>query len=176
MKKLLLLAVLLLPLSLFAQTPVAAEPQPDYKIAIGILGTYQAMGLQSEFRCSERLAVKAIGAITFDDKRRAGEYGGAGIGLLTYYIPTNNRFIEPVVGLGGIYSWYHWDLYDTRGTIHDVNVGAGFGTNLRFSSRFRSGLNVFVGNGFRAEYRGDEMTIVGRRLLVLPTLTFDFLI
>lgn len=176
MKKYLLLVIIWLPLQALAQTLGTATPNHDYKVAFGVLGTYQAVGLQSEFRFANQFAVKAIGALTFDDQRRAGEHGGAGIGLLTYYIPTNNQFIEPAVGLGGIYSWYHWELYGSSGTIHDVNVGAAFGTNLRFSNHFRSGLNLFLGNGFRAEYATNEMAIVGRRLLVLPTLTFDFLL
>lgn len=175
MKKHLLLAVFILPLKGWAQTPAAAEPHADYKFAVGVLGTYQAVGLQSEFRFSERLAVKAVGARVFDQVRKA-EHSGAGIALLTYYFPTDYKLIEPLVGMGGIYSWYHWDLYGTNGTIHDLNAGAVFGTNLRFSSRFRSGLNLFVGNGFRAEYQRDEMKVIGRRLLVLPTLTLDFLI
>ncbi|SMB92959.1 hypothetical protein SAMN00120144_3328 [Hymenobacter roseosalivarius DSM 11622] len=176
MKKCLLLIACCLPFTLLAQAPTNPITNRDYKVALGVLGTYQAVGLQTELRFSDQFAFKAVGALSFDKGRRAGENSGAGIGLLTYYIPTNHPFIEPLVGLGGIYSWYHWELYGTSGTIHDVNVGGGLGTNLRFSNHFRTGFNVFLGNGFRAEYQGDKMSTVSRRLLILPTLTLDFLL
>jgi hypothetical protein len=140
-----------------------------------VLGTYQTLGAQAEYRASPCLALKAIGARQFGQERRA-EHAGAGIGLLTYYFPSQHQFLEPLVGVGGIYSWYHWDLLGTRGTIKDVNVGAAFGTNLRFNRRLRSGVNVFVGNGFRAEYAEGRMYVAGRRLLVMPTLTLDWLL
>lgn len=176
MKNFSLFAVLLLCATLaHAQANDATKPAREYKFAFGVLGTYQAVGLQSEFRFNRSFAAKALGAWSFDQERQA-EHGGAGIGLVAFFLPTTHRFIEPVVGAGPMYSWYHWDLNDTRGTIHDVNVGGAVGTNLRFSRRFRSGLNVFVGNGFRADYAGRKMSIVSRRLLVLPTLTLEVLL
>ena len=73
---------------------------------------------------------------------------------------------------------YHWALAGNSGTLTDWNVGGGFGTNLRFRERFKTGLHVLLVNGFRAEYRYDagDMVVTGRRLVVFPTLTLDVLL
>ena len=62
------------------------------------------------------------------------------------------------------------------GSIDDVNVGGGFGANLRFSERFKTGLNIFLANGFRAEYAAGDRVVTGRKLVVFPTLTLDVLL
>ena len=43
------------------------------------------------------------GARQFDYDRKR-EYGLAGIGLLTYYLPTKSKLVEPLVGLGAVCS------------------------------------------------------------------------
>ncbi|MBC8082214.1 MAG: hypothetical protein H7Z21_03320, partial [Hymenobacter sp.] len=145
----------------------AARPAayPAHPLSVGVLGTYKAVGLQADYRATGRFGVKLAGARQFGYER-AGEYGLAGIGLLTYYFPTSSKLVEPLVGLGPVYSLYHWKLAGRGGTVDDWNVGGGFGTNLRFSNRFRTGLNVLLVNGFRAEYRTGDMVVTGRRLVV----------
>ncbi|UYZ65160.1 hypothetical protein [Hymenobacter weizhouensis] len=175
-KPLLLSISFALPLSVLAQQkPDSTARNSGYRLAAGILATYQAVGVQAELRFSSRFALKAVGARSLDYVRRE-EHGGAGIGLLTYYLPSRHPFLEPLVGVGGVYSWYHWNLLGGSGTLHDLNVGGAFGTNFCFSRRFRAGVNVFLANGFRAEYREGTMSIVGRRLLAMPTLTLDVLL
>jgi hypothetical protein len=148
---------------------------PVRKFAVGVLGTYNGVGIQSDYRFTQRWGVKLAGVQQFGYDR-AAEYGRAGIGLLTYSLPTNFKLVEPVVGVGAVYSLYHWALAGGSGDVTDLNVGAGFGTNLRFTDRFRTGLNIFAVNGFRAEYQRGDMVVTGRRVVVFPTLTLDFLL
>ena len=156
-----------------AASALAADPVRRF--SVGVLGTYNGLGIQSDYRFTPRWGVKVAGVQQFGYER-AAEYGRAGIGLLTYALPTNFKLIEPVVGVGAVYTLYHWALAGGSGDVTDLNVGAGFGTNLRFSERFRTGLNVFAVNGFRAEYQypTGDMVVVGRRVVVFPTLTLDF--
>lgn len=153
----------------------APTAYPAHRFALGALGTYQALGGQAEYRWARRWAVKLAGVRQFGYERPA-ESGRAGLGLLAYYFPTRSPLVEPVVGLGAVHSAYHWALAGNHGTVTDLNLGGGFGTNLRFSDRFRTGLNIFVVNGFRAEYRAGDMVKTGRRLVVFPTLTLDLLL
>jgi hypothetical protein len=148
---------------------------PVRRFSVGVLGTYNAVGIQSDYRFTQRWGVKLAGVHQFGYER-AAEYGRAGIGLLTYSLPTNFKFVEPMVGVGAVYTIYHWALAGGSGNVNDLNVGAGFGTNLRFSDRFRTGLNIFAVNGFRAEYQRGDMVVTGRRVVVFPTLTLDFLL
>ena len=145
------------------------------KFSVGVLGTYNAVGVQSDYRFTPRWGVKLAGVQQFGYER-AAEYGRAGIGLLTYSLPTDFKVVEPVVGVGAVYTLYHWALAGGSGDVTDLNVGAGFGTNLRFSDRFRTGLNIFAVNGFRAEYQRGDMVKIGRQVVVFPTLTLDFLL
>ena len=153
----------------------APAPYPARRFAVGVLGTYQAVGVQTDYRFARRWGVKLAGVQQFGYDRPA-EYGRAGIGLLTYSLPTDFKLVEPVVGIGAVYSVYHWALAGGSGDVTDLNLGGGFGTNLRFNDRFRTGLNIFVVNGFRAEYRAGDMVVTGRRLVVFPTLTLDVLL
>lgn len=150
---------------------------PERKCSVGLLGTYKAVGLQADYRFANRWGVKVAGARQFDYDRKS-EYGLAGIGLLTYYLPTTSKVVEPLIGLGAVRSSYHWALAGQSGTVTDWNVGGGFGTNFRFSERFKTGLNVLLVNGFRAEYSygAGEMVVTGRRLVVFPVLTLDVLL
>lgn len=172
----LLILLCLACLPAFGQgTSAPPEACPAHRFSVGVLGTYQALGLQSDYRSAKRWGIKLAGARQFDYVR-AGEYGLAGIGLVTYYLPTHSRLVEPLVGMGAVYSSYHWALAGRTGNVDDVNVGGGFGTNLRFSDRFKTGLNLFLVNGFRAEYAADDMVVTGRRLVIFPTLTLDVLL
>lgn len=178
MKNTLLALLWLAVLPAFGQaSEVQPTAYPRHKLSVGILGTYKAVGLQADYRFTDRWGVKLAGARQFDYDREK-EYGLAGIGLITYYLPTNSPIIEPLVGLGTVGSFYHWDLAGRSGTVRDWNVGGGFGTNFRFSERFKTGVNVLLVNGFRSEYqyRAEDMVITGRRLVVFPTLTLDVLL
>ena len=148
---------------------------PVHRFSVGVLGTYNGLGVQSDYRFTSRWGVKLAGVQQFGYER-AAEYGRAGIGLLTYSLPTDFKVVEPVVGVGAVYSRYHWALAGGSGDVTDLNVGAGFGTNLRFSDRFRTGLHIFSVNGFRAEYQSGDMVKTGRQVVVFPTLTLDFLL
>lgn len=148
---------------------------PVRRFSVGVLGTYNGAGVQSDYRFSPRWGLKLAGVQQFGYER-AAEYGRAGIGLVTYSLPTDFKVVEPVVGIGAVYTRYHWALAGGSGDVTDLNVGAGFGTNLRFSDRFRTGLNIFAVNGFRAEYQRGDMVKTGRRVVVFPTLTLDFLL
>lgn len=176
MKNTLLAILYLACLPAFGQE-ASAPPDacPTHRFSVGVLGTYQAVGLQSDYHSAKRWGLKVAGARQFD-YARAGEYGGAGIGLVTYYLPTKSKLVEPLVGLGAVYSSYHWALAGGSGNVNDVNVGGGFGTNLRFSDRFKTGLNIFLINGFWAEYVAGDMVVTGRRLVIFPTLTLDVLL
>ncbi|WP_375437174.1 hypothetical protein [uncultured Hymenobacter sp.] len=150
---------------------------PERNFSVGLFGTYKVVGLQADYRFANRWGVKVAGARQFDYDRQ-NEYGLAGIGLLTYYLPTNSKVVEPLVGLGAVRSLYHWELAGQSGAVTDWNVGGGFGTNFRFSQRFKTGLNVLLVNGFRAEYSygAGDMIVTGRRVVVFPALTLDVLL
>ena len=178
MQKLLLLPLLLSATRLLAQdAPALPAPYQPYKAAIGILANPRVVGLQAEGRVLKSFGLRLVGTQVFDPHQRQNEFSAGGLGLLTYYIPLRNPRLEPVLGLGAVYSLYHWDLGygDQRGNLHDVNVGGGVGLNLRFSNSFRAGFNLLVANGFRAEYERGAMRPVERRLLVLPALSLDVL-
>jgi|GEM_PF-6576266 len=178
MKNLLLPVFWLASLAAFGQdASVPGAAYSNRKLSIGLFGTYKAVGLQSDYRFTERWGVKVAGARQFDYDRKY-EYGLAGIGLLTYYLPTKSKLVEPLVGLGTVCSSYRWALAGNSGTVTDWNVGGGFGTNLRFSERFKTGVNVLLVNGYRLEYQYDarDMFVTGRRLVIFPTLTLDVLL
>lgn len=146
-----------------------------YKAAFGIIGNHKALGIQGEYKSVKNFGAKAIMAKVFGYEK-SSEYGYAGIALLTYYIPTKIKLVEPVIGVGGIYTLYHWTLPYKSGDIHDVNFGGGFGINFRFSDSFRTGINIFVANGYNSGYRQGEIKITSRQVLILPTLTLEFLL
>ncbi|WP_310391432.1 hypothetical protein [Hymenobacter sp.] len=154
---------------------VQPMPWPARRASIGVLGTYNAVGLQADYRFAKSWGVKLAGVRQFGYERPA-EYGRAGIGLLTYSFPTRSQLVEPVVGVGAVRTVYHWALAGRSGNVTDWNVGGGFGANLRFSDRFRTGLNIFLVNGFRAEYQAGDMVVTSRRLVAFPTLTLDVLL
>ncbi|MDF7811826.1 hypothetical protein [Hymenobacter sp. YC55] len=178
MKNYLLVILLLAVVPAFGQqTSTSPASYSERKLSVGVFGTYKTVGLQADYRFASRWGVKVAGARQFDYDRES-EYGLAGIGLLTYYLPTNSKVVEPLLGLGTVRSSYHWALAGQSGTVTDWNVGGGFGTNFRFSERFKTGLNVLLVNGFRAEYNSGagDMLVTGRRLVVFPALTLDALL
>ncbi|RTQ48917.1 hypothetical protein EJV47_15085 [Hymenobacter gummosus] len=178
MKPYLLPALALLPYLTHAQAPTTTAPAPDsYRAAVGVLGSYRTAGLLGEVRATRRLGLK-LAAVRQSDGTVAGEYSAAGIGQLTYFLPSRLPWLEPTVGLGGIYSAYHWQQRGGHGTLQDLNVGGSFGANVRFHRRLRTGLLVFGANGFRAGYdeAAGTMRKTGRRLLVLPALTLEVLL
>ena len=147
----------------------------NYKAAIGIIGNHKALGIQGEYKFANSFGIKGIGAKVFGYEKTS-EYGYAGIALFTYYIPTKIKFIEPVLGVGGIYTLYHWTLPYNNGDINDVNFAGGFGINFRFSDHLRTGINMFFANGYNTGYRQGEIKITSRKLMILPTLTLEFLL
>ena len=180
----------LLPFLLFslAASRLAAQEAPikpvsyqKYTVALGILGNPRVLGVQAEGRFGQHFGGRLVATQVFDSHRQ-NEFSAGGIGLLTYYIPLKNPRLEPVLGIGGVYSLYHWDLgpntnnNTTKGTLTDFNVGGGMGLNLRFSNNFRAGINVLFANGFVADYQADEMRVAYRKLLVMPALTLDILL
>ena len=159
------------------EAPIKPAVYQKYRVALGILGNPKVLGVQAEGRFGQHFGGRLVATQVFDSHRQ-NEFSAGGIGLLTYYIPLKNPRLEPVVGIGGVYSLYHWDLgpNGNKGTLTDFNVGGGMGLNLRFSNDFRAGINVLFANGFVADYQADEMRIVRRKLLVMPALTFDILL
>ncbi len=159
------------------EAPSKPVSYPKYRAALGILGNPKVLGVQAEGRFGQHFGGRLVATQVFDSHRQ-NEFSAGGIGLLTYYIPLKNPRLEPVVGIGGVYSLYHWDLGANakKGTLTDFNVGGGMGLNLRFSNDFRAGINVLFANGFVADYQADDMRIARRKLLVMPALTFDILL
>lgn len=154
-----------------AQTPAL----PKYRVAVGALGSYRTAGLLAEARLTPRFGLKLAG-VRSSDGTVPGEYSTAGIGQLMYYLPTRLAWLEPTVGLGGIYTGYHWNQQGNRGTVRDLNVSGSFGANVRFHDHLRAGLQMFVANGFQATYSDNAMRVSGRRVLTLPALTLEVLL
>lgn len=177
-KPVLLPLCLLLGASLGAQAQDTSAPTTAYRkytASLGIIANPKIIGLQAEVKFLKNFGAR-LGGIQVFDYQRQNEFGGGGIGLLTYYFPLKNARIEPVLGIGGVYSLYHWDLGYSKGNLTDFNVGGGLGLNLRFSNDFRLGFSVLAANGFVADYVEGSMRAVGRKLLVMPALTFDILL
>lgn len=176
MKQLILILCLLLSITVFSQEVQKRDTLKHYRYAIGMLGSYKTVGLQSEVKILKNLGIRLAGT-RIRGYYRPKEFGLAGIGLITYYIPVNNQSIEPVVGLGGVFSLYNWNMDFDKGTLHDFNIGGGAGFSIRFSDKFRGGINVFAVNSFRADYNylSNTMEITGRKFLLFPILTFDYL-
>ena len=165
-----------LAVGLSAQQAHAQTSAPaPYHVALGVLGSYRTAGLLGEARITPHFGLKLAGVRT-SDGTVPGEYSTAGIGQLTYYLPTRLPWLEPTIGLGGIYTGYHWDQYGRRGTVRDLNVSGSFGANVRFHEHLRAGLQLFVANGFQSTYSNNDMRISGRRLLALPALTLEVLL
>ncbi|WP_156175899.1 hypothetical protein [Hymenobacter terrenus] len=178
MKRRLLIAfaLLLTPnLAARAQNLPAPPLYQPYRVALGIVGNPKALGVQAEARFLKNFGARLAGTQVFTYERQK-EFGGGAIGLLTYYVPLKNKRIEPAVGIGGVYSLYHWDVGYDRGNLSDFNIGGGAGVNLRFSHDFRLGLNVLAANSFETNYVEGSMRIVRRKLLVMPLLSFDILL
>ncbi|MFD2787092.1 hypothetical protein [Hymenobacter rubripertinctus] len=172
MKQLLLLLAATGSISLaYAQAPTT----PTYHVAVGVLGSYRTAGVLGEARLTPHFGLKLAGVLT-SDGTVPDEYSTAGIGQVAYYLPCHLTWLEPVVGLGGIYTSYHWQQYGQSGTVRDLNVGGSFGANVVFHPRLRTGVQVFVANGFRGAYSDNAMRISGRRLLALPALTLEVLL
>jgi hypothetical protein len=170
-----LLLLLLAPTApLLAQDvlPVTV-PYPAYHASFGLLANPKALGVQAEARFWQHFGARLTLAQSFDYLPREG--GGAVIGLLTYYFPLPNPRIEPMVGIGPVYSLYRWNTGFDKGTLTDLNLAGGVGVNLRFHSHFRTGISLLAANNFEAAYAEGTMRIVRRRLLVMPALTFDVL-
>jgi hypothetical protein len=162
-------------LHLAAQDQPAPAPYKNYRAAVGLLGNPRALGVQAEVRVLKNFGVRLAGIQSFD-YHRANERGGGATGLLTYYFPLKNKRLEPGLGIGGVYSLYHWNTGYRQGNLTDLNIGGGAGLNLRFSNDFRVGINVLVANGFEAGNVDGTVRAVSRKLLVLPALTFDVLL
>ncbi|GAA3928282.1 hypothetical protein GCM10022406_12370 [Hymenobacter algoricola] len=164
-------------LSLAAQDlPAEVPAYKTYKASFGILANPRVIGVQTEARFLSHFGLRVAATQVFDAHHRQNEFSGGGLGLVTYYIPLKNKRIEPVLGLGGVYSLYHWDTGYDRGNLTDLNVGGGVGVNLRFSSDFRTGFSVLAANGFVADYVEGSMRTGRRKLLIMPALTFDILL
>lgn len=150
--------------------------EKDYHLAVGALGTYQAIGLQAELSLPYHFGVRLAGVKELGHERTS-EYAYTNIGLLTYTFTSYIPFLEPTVALGGVYSIYHWDLLNTTGNIYDLSIGGGFALNFRFSQRSRAGANLFVLDTFKARYDNREMRMIkeGRKMQVFPVLSLDFL-
>ena len=174
MKSIIVSFCLLFAIQACAQDSLQSKQFKKCKFAFGVLGNHRAIGLQVEYKFYRNFALRALGAkvLGYD---KPTEYGYAGIGLISYYFPTDVRFIEPVIGIGCIYTLYHWDIAGRSGNLSDINIGGGFGTNFRFSNHFRTGVNIFLANNYNTEYKKGEMNISSRKLLILPTLTLDLL-
>ncbi|MBH8569313.1 hypothetical protein KB206_10485 [Microvirga sp. STS02] len=163
------------------QAPAKPAIYRDYTVALGILGNPKVLGVQAEGRFGTHFGGRLVATQVFDSHRQ-NEFSAGGLGLLTYYIPLKNPRLEPVVGIGGVYSLYHWDLgpnsnnSNTKGNLTDFNVGGGMGLNLRFSNDFRAGINVLLANGFVADYQAGDMRVASRKLIVMPALTLDILL
>ena len=174
MRKLLLVLFLAPAAPLLAQNVLpTATPYPTYRASFGLLANPKALGIQAETRFWQHFGARLVVAQSFD--YRPQESGGAAIGLLTYYFPLRNPRIEPMVGVGAVYSLYRWNTGFDRGTLTDLNLGGGVGVNLRFHANFRTGISLLAANNFEAAYTDGTMRAVRRRLLVLPALTFDVL-
>jgi hypothetical protein len=174
MRKLLLVLLLAPVAPLRAQDVLpAVAPYPAYRASFGILANPKALGIQAETRFWQHFGARLTVAQSFDYRPR--ESGGAAIGLLTYYLPLRNPRIEPMVGIGTVYSLYRWNTGYDKGTLTDLNLGGGLGVNLRFHANFRTGISVLAANNFEAAYSEGTMRVVRRRLLVMPALTFDVL-
>lgn len=175
MKHLSILLFLLLSINLFAQEE-NSSPVKKYKYAVGVFGNHKVLGIQLESMIYKNFAIKIGGSKIFG-YNSSNEFGFGMFGAISYYIPINSKVIEPVIGLGGVYSMYHWDVGFDSGNLNDFNIGGGIGINFRLSNKMRVGINVFAANSFKTDYNyeTENMEITERNLLILPALTFDYL-
>ena len=173
MKSLLLITFSFLSVSVFAQE-IQPESFKKYRSAYGVMGNHRALGIQGEYKFVRDFGFKVLGAKVLGYEK-ANDYGYAVISLITYYIPSKIKYIEPVLGLGGMYTLYHWNVSRKSGDIHDITFGGGFGLNFRFNDYFRTGINLFLANNYTSSYRQGYLKKTGRELLVLPTLTLEYL-
>jgi hypothetical protein len=87
---LLLFGLAALP-SLGQEAAPSLAAYPVRKFSVGVLGTYNALGIQSNYRFTQRWGVKLAGVQQFGYER-AAEYGRAGIGLLTTPCPPTAKW------------------------------------------------------------------------------------
>ena len=116
-------------LTLIFLSVITKAQDRDYWLAAGVAGTTEAVGLQAELTLPKNLSVR-LGGLRVFSYERDNEYGYLTAGLLTYTFPSRVSFLEPSLGLGGTYYFYHWDEFSTSGSFHDISVAGGLGLNF----------------------------------------------
>lgn len=151
------------------------QPSKDYWLAVGVVGTTEAAGVQAELRLPKNFSVRLAGLRVLSYERD-NEYGYLTAGLLTYTFSSSISFLEPSIGLGGTYYLYHWNEFNRQGNFQDLSGGGGLGLNFRFSERFRAGVNLYLINIPITRYDRMRNTVIEdrRQWQGFPTLTLDF--
>lgn len=157
----------------FGQHDSLPENKNKHDLTIGFIANPLTLGVETEYKFYKNIGVRFIGTRILG-YQRPNEYGYAGIGLITFSAPSDFKLLEPVIGFGCVYTLYHWDYKGFKGDITDLNIGGGFGTNFKFTDRFKAGINLFLANGYEAKFRNGINSITNRKMLIFPTLSIDF--
>jgi len=165
----------------------AAQIQ-DYPWTTGALLSVTLFGAYEEYRFFPNLGLKAIGiyilGTDFNTMNRK-EYIVSGAVAPTIHITPHLQLLDPVLMLGIVYSFHHWETRSIpflgiksnrtfrQGDLHDVTLGGGFGLYFKFADRFKLGFDLWLNIDYSLITRWTlRKTKNGRILLPLPILEF----
>jgi hypothetical protein len=129
-----------------------------YKGSFSVLGGITMAGLQGEYTFIPEMGIRAVGlcilGADFNSMNR-DEYIVSAIITPVLHLAPELEILDPVLMLGLVYSFHHWEskayqmgihrnITVREGNLHDVTFGAGLGFNFKFADRFKTGINLWL--------------------------------
>jgi hypothetical protein len=166
----------------FSATPEKEEKEKKYNKMLGIVATsyppYSAVGLQGELKFTSNIGIRLIGIRVFGYKDK-DEYSYGAFLAGVYHIPIKYSMLDPFIGLGGTYSYNHWEwkLYNVRGNVQDISYAGGLGVGLILSKHIEIGSSIWLYNAYKKRiYWNGRAEKIGRKLIPLPVLELNILL
>ena len=93
--------------------------------------------------------------------------------------------LDPVLMLGMVYSYHHWEMKLSRlgirsdktirkGNFHDVTFGAGLGFLFKFAGRFKTGVTLWINYDYSVDATFAMKKKKGDRI-ILPVPIIEFM-
>lgn len=158
-----------------------------YKGAISTLGGVTMAGLQVEYTFIPEMGIRAVGLYIWGadfNSMNKDEYICSAILAPVLHLGPELKIADPVIMIGVVYSYHHWEMKGElpitnrpitmrKGTIHDVTFGGGFGINLKYAGRLKTGFNLWLNYDYSVESTQTLRKKKGNRI-VLPVPLIEF--